>query len=98
MSSTATSAAPMAAAAAARRPAAEPRSGRAVGDQTLQLKRRVEQLEGDQRRVEPGKHAGLARGDDRVDARIGRHHGVGGDVPCPAEVFGKRGTDDRFDQ
>ena len=65
---------------------------------TLDLERRVEQLERHQRRFEPGEHAGLARGDDRLDPRVVGHDRVGGDVAGAAEVFEQRGADDRLDR
>ena len=48
--------------------------------------------------VEPGEHAGLARRDHRLDARVGGHDRVGGDVAGAAEIFQQRGADDRLDE
>ena len=58
--------------------------------------RRVEQLEGEERRVEPGEHARLARRDHRLDRRVGRHDRVGRDVAGPAQILEQRGADDRL--
>ena len=70
----------------------------AVPAQPLDAQARIEQLEGEQPGFETGEHAGLTRRDHRVDARVGGHDRIAGDVAGAAEIFEQRGADDRLDQ
>ena len=70
----------------------------AVGGKNLDVEGGIEQFERQQRRVEPGDDARLARRNERLDLRVGRHDRVGRDVAGAAEILGQRGADDRLDQ
>ncbi len=64
----------------------------------LDFQGRVEQFEGEQPGLEPGQNAGLARRDDRIDRRLGRHDRIGRDVAGAPQIFEERGADDRLDK
>ena len=70
----------------------------AVGAPALDMQSGINELEGEECRVEPGDHPGLTRRDDRLDLGLLRHDRIGRDVAGAPQIFQQRGADDRLDQ
>ena len=74
------------------------RDAGAVGAPALDTQSGINELEGEERGVEPSDNPGLARRDHRLDLGVYRHDRIGRDVAGAPQIFQQRGADDRLDQ
>ena len=79
--------------AADRRDRSPGREAAAVGQLDARSRSPGRSVESEQRGIEPGDDAGLARHQRGLGARLGRHDRVGGDVAGAAEILQQRGAD-----
>ena len=70
----------------------------AVGALALDMQSGINDLEGEEGRVEPSDNPGPARRDHRLDPGMYRHDCIGRDVAGAPQIFQQRGADDRLDQ